>query len=45
MAAFLWLICKPPRCAVLKLFVRSKIYLNSYPKRRGEAVAYEAAAI
>ena len=29
-------------CAVLKLFVRSKIDIfNIYPKRRGEAVAYE----
>ena len=34
--------CSPQRCAVLKLFVRSKIYIfNIYPKRIGEAVAYE----
>ena len=36
------LICNLQRCAVLKLSVRSKIYIfNIYPKRRGEAVAYE----
>ena len=40
-AAFLSLICNPQRCAVLKLFVRSKIYINIYPKRRREAVVYE----
>ena len=35
-------ICSPQCCAALKLFVRSKIYIfNIYPKRRGEAVAYE----
>ena len=34
--------CNPQPCAVLKLFVRSKINIfNIYPKRRGEAVAYE----